>query len=60
MSAVSESKKPRLEVLDLKAGLVVHVVELRNTEKWFVQRVLSGLLRNLNTNKYAVREVDCG
>lgn len=50
-------KPPRIDVIDLKTKEVVHSVQLHNTSEWYIERVMAGMLRNLDTDKYVLEEV---
>lgn len=43
-----------LLVRRLDTGVIVHTVPLRSTSEGYVERVLRGMLRNLNTDEYYV------
>lgn len=48
---------PRLEVVELETNRVVHVVPLKHTDDRYVERVMMGMLRNMDTDRFCVREV---
>ncbi len=43
-----------LLVRRLDTGVIVHAVPLRSTSEGYVDRVLRGMLHNLNTDEYYV------
>lgn len=53
----TQTQGPRLEVVEMDTDKVVHVVPLKATDDRYVERVMSGLLRNMDTDRYFVREV---
>jgi hypothetical protein len=52
-------KNPRLEVVDMTSGEIVHTVTLQSSGPRYVEKVLTGLLMRTDTDKFFVREVDC-
>lgn len=51
-------KNPRIEVVSHDSGQVIDTIQLSNTNERYVERVLSGLLTNMDTDKYFAREMD--
>lgn len=50
-------KPPRIDVVELATGQVVRSFPLASAHERHVERVLAGLLRNLDTERFAAREV---
>ena len=48
---------PRIDVVELTSGKVTHSVQLHSTSERTVERVMLGMLRNLDTEKYVLQEV---
>ncbi len=48
---------PRLEVVELSTGDVVYVIPLRSADERHVDIVKSGMLINMDTERFCVREV---
>lgn len=48
---------PRIDIVELSTGAVVRSVKLSSTGERYVERVLMGLLRNMNTERFGAREV---
>lgn len=48
---------PRIEVVEIASGKVVHTIKLGQTSERYVERVLAGLLRNLDTERFFAREI---
>lgn len=51
-------RKAFMEVVELSTGKVVHRVEVTTKGEREREMVLRGMLRNLDAEKYAVREPD--
>lgn len=51
---------PRLDVVEIETGKVVHSVKLHTpVTAQRVEMALRGLLRNMDTERFLVREVNC-
>lgn len=48
---------PRIDVIDISTREVVHSVQLHSTSERGVERVMMGMLTNLDTDKFCLREV---
>ncbi len=48
---------PRIDVIELATSKVVRSIPLSNTQERYVQRVLAGLLRNMDTDRFVAEEV---
>lgn len=48
----------KLEIVHLESGEVVETIDVSRQTERGVEQVLSGLLINMNTDDYAVNEVD--
>lgn len=51
-----EKKVVALEVVETKTGKVIKTVPLTNPTERYVERVMMGMLRNMNTDEYHVAE----
>lgn len=47
-----------LEVVEIATGEVVKSVDVAGRDDWYVERVLRGMLTNLNREEFFVRESD--
>jgi hypothetical protein len=47
-----------LQIVHLESGEVVETIDVSDQSERDVERVLSGLLINMNTDEYAVNEVE--
>jgi hypothetical protein len=54
---MSNDTKPRIDIIELATGRVVKSIPLRQTDERYVERVLMGLLRQMDTERFAAREV---
>jgi hypothetical protein len=52
-------KKPRIEVVTIEGEKVIKTIDLSNPSPRYVERVMTGLMMNMDTDKYFAREVDC-
>ena len=43
-----------LHIKEIETGRIVHSVALKNTSERYVETVLRGILRNMDTDKYFV------
>lgn len=48
---------PRIDVIELATGNCIHSVQLQSTNERAVERILLGMLTNMDTEKYAAHEV---
>ena len=48
-----------IHIRRLSDGVSVHSVPVRSTSERHVERVVSGMLRNLNTDDYYVDDSEC-
>ncbi len=53
---IKKIPKPRLTVVNIETQEVIHAMTLKSTEPRFVEKVMSGMLRNMNTDAYFVKE----
>jgi len=53
---MSEKKTKALEVVEIKTGKTVRTIPVSGTER-MIERTLMGLLRNMDTERFFVREV---
>lgn len=53
------TKHPRIEVREMGTRKLVRTIELHQTHPAYVERVLRGLLINLDTARFYAAEVDC-
>ena len=53
----AEEEGPRIEVVEVGTGKVVRVIPLPRTDERWIDRVMEGLLINMDTDHYFAREV---
>jgi hypothetical protein len=54
--SVKKVKKPRLLVIEAKTKKPVHAIKLTQTDEPHIAKATAGLLRNMDTNRYFVKE----
>lgn len=56
--AKSKARRPRIEVREIATRALVREIALTHTSPRYVERVLSGLLRQMDTERFYAAEVD--
>ena len=56
MASVRKKPTTRLEVVELTTGAVVHTVSVAGKSEPQIEKALMGMLRNMDTERFAVRE----
>lgn len=51
-----EKKKRCVQVIEIATGVVVHEVDVHDKSDRMIERVVSGMLRNLDTDRFVLKE----
>jgi hypothetical protein len=57
MSDVTVNKKRCVQVIEIATGKVVHEVDVRDMSDRQIERVMSGMLINMDTERFHLKEV---
>lgn len=57
MAQEPQMKPPRIDVIELATRKIVHSVQLHSTQDRYVERVMSGMLKQVDTERFVLEEV---